>query len=83
MSLQDDCSALSPACVCANQARDEFANRFRIVPDGTQGKVPKRVIYTGGLAKKDRITRRCEMKAVSDIDADVKKWLAIAYELDA
>ena len=50
---------------------------------GHKGKVPKRVIDTGGLAKKDRITHRIEMKAVSDIDADVKKWLAIAYELDA
>lgn len=50
---------------------------------GHKGKVPKHVIDTGGLAKRDRITHRIEVKAVSEMDADVKKWLGIAYELDA
>jgi hypothetical protein len=47
-----------------------------------KGKLPKRVIDTGGLAKKDRITHRMEIKSGSDVDDDVKKWLKIAYELD-
>ena len=38
---------------------------------------------TGGLAKKDRITHRIEIRSVSDIDDEVKKWLKTAYELDA
>ncbi|HZD07396.1 MAG TPA: hypothetical protein VE176_04065 [Candidatus Limnocylindrales bacterium] len=33
-------------------------------------KVPKRLIDTGGFA------------SMKDIDADVKKWLTIAYEMD-
>jgi hypothetical protein len=45
-------------------------------------KVPKRLIDTGGLAKKDRITHRIEITTVKDIDAEVKKWLKIAYEMD-
>jgi len=47
-----------------------------------KGKLPKRLIDTGGLAKKDRITHRIEVKALSDIDDEVKRWLKIAYELD-
>jgi Domain of unknown function (DUF5655)/Domain of unknown function (DUF4287) len=45
-------------------------------------KVPKRLIDTGGLAKKDRITHRIEITTVKDIDVEVKKWLKIAYEMD-
>jgi Domain of unknown function (DUF5655)/Domain of unknown function (DUF4287) len=48
-----------------------------------KGKLPKRVIDTGGLAKKDRITHRMEIKSGSDLDDEVKKWLKTAYELDA
>ncbi len=47
-----------------------------------KGKLPKRIIDTGGLAKKDRITHRIELKSVEEIDAEVKKWLRTAYELD-
>jgi hypothetical protein len=47
-----------------------------------EGKLPKRLIDTGGLAKKDRITHRIELKAVEEIDGDVKKWLKIACDLD-
>lgn len=46
-------------------------------------KVPKRLIDTGGLAKKDRITRRIEITSLADIDDEVKKWLKKAYEMDA
>src|SRR5579864_446779 len=45
-------------------------------------KVPKRLIDTGGLAKKDRITHRIEITSLKDIDAEVKKWLKIAYDMD-
>lgn len=46
-------------------------------------KLPKRLVDTGGFAKKDRITHRIELGSVDDIDAEVKTWLATAYELDA
>jgi Domain of unknown function (DUF5655)/Domain of unknown function (DUF4287) len=47
-----------------------------------KGKLPKRLIDTGGLAKKDRITHRIELKSPNEIDGDVKKWLKAAYDLD-
>jgi hypothetical protein len=46
-------------------------------------KTPKRLIDTGGHEKKDRITRRIEIKAKNDIDDEVKRWLRKAYEMDA
>ena len=48
-----------------------------------QGKLPKRLIDTGGLAKKDRITHRIELTSTTEIDREVKKWLKTAYDLDA
>lgn len=48
-----------------------------------KGKLPKRLVDTGGLAKKDRITHRIELTSVSQIDGEVKKWLKTAYDLDA
>lgn len=48
-----------------------------------KGKLPKRLVDTGGLAKKDRITHRFEIKSPSEIDGEVKRWLKIAYDLDA
>ena len=48
-----------------------------------KGKPPKRLIDTGGLAKKDRITHRIEITAVEQIDEEVKTWLKTAYDLDA
>jgi hypothetical protein len=48
-----------------------------------KGKLPKRIIDTGGLAKKDRITHRIEITEIGQIDAEVKKWLKTAYDLDA
>jgi hypothetical protein len=50
---------------------------------GYKGKFPKRIIDTGGLARKDRITRRIELKSLAEIDDEVRKWLKTAYELDA
>ena len=48
-----------------------------------KGKLPKRLADTGGLAKKDRITHRFEITDAKQIDAEVKKWLKTAYDLDA
>jgi hypothetical protein len=45
-------------------------------------KTPKRLIDTGGFEKKDRITRRIEVKSKADIDDELRKWLAKAWELD-
>jgi len=47
-----------------------------------KGKLPKRIVDTGGLAKKDRITHRIEITAAEQIDDEVKKWLKTAYDLD-
>lgn len=44
---------------------------------------PERLIDTGGFAKKDRITHRIPMTSLDDIDAEVERWLRIAYDLDA
>ena len=45
-------------------------------------KGPKRLIDTGGYEKKDRITRRIEIRSKADIDDEVKRWLKKAYEMD-
>jgi len=47
-----------------------------------QGKLPKRLVDTGGLAKKDRVTHRIGPTTQKEIDSDVEKWLKIAYDLD-
>src|SRR5215469_15568240 len=47
-----------------------------------RGRLPKRLIDTGGLAKKDRITHRIEVSSPDQIDDDLKKWLRAAYDLD-
>jgi hypothetical protein len=46
-------------------------------------KAEGRLIDTGGLAKGDRITHRIEIASLADIDDEVKRWLQVAYELDA
>jgi hypothetical protein len=45
-------------------------------------KTPKRLIDTGGLAKKDRITHRIEIASVDEFDDEAKRWMRTAYELD-
>ena len=42
-----------------------------------------RLIDTGGFAKKDRITHRIPISALSDIDDEVKHWFKVAYDRDA
>jgi hypothetical protein len=39
-------------------------------------------VDTGGLANKDRIRHRIELKTTAEIDAEVEKWLKTAYMLD-
>src|SRR5713101_7492449 len=46
-------------------------------------KAPMRLIDTGGLAKKDRITHRLAITSLDDIDDEVKRWLKRAYDMDA
>jgi hypothetical protein len=41
-----------------------------------------RLIDTGGFAKKDRITHRIPIEKLADIDAEVKRWLKTAYDMD-
>jgi hypothetical protein len=48
-----------------------------------KGKLPKRIVDTGGLTKKDRITHRIELTSPQQIDGEVKKWLKTAYDLDS
>ena len=48
-----------------------------------KGKLPKRLVPTGGAEKGDRITHRIEITRVEEIDAEVKRWLKTAYDLDA
>ena len=47
-----------------------------------KGKLPKRIMDTGGLAKRDRIRHRIELKTTAEIDDEVGKWLKTAYLLD-
>jgi len=42
-----------------------------------------RLIDTGGFAKKDRITHRIPVARLEEIDAEVRRWLQTAYEMDA
>ena len=49
---------------------------------GDTKKTPRRLIDTGGFAKKDRITHRFEITSLKDIDDEVKRWLRIAYDRD-
>jgi hypothetical protein len=49
---------------------------------GDTKKTPKRLIDTGGYAKKDRITHRFEITSLKDIDGEVKRWLKVAYDRD-
>jgi hypothetical protein len=49
---------------------------------GVAEPLTERLIDTGGLAKKDRITHRIPITKLDDIGAEVKRWLRIAYDLD-
>jgi hypothetical protein len=49
---------------------------------GDTKKTPRRLIDTGGYARKDRITHRIEITSLKDIDDEVKRWLKVAYDRD-
>jgi hypothetical protein len=49
---------------------------------GVDREMPERIIDTGGLARKDRITHRIAITALDEIDDEVREWLRVAYELD-
>jgi len=53
---------------------------FGLALKGT--KFTKRLLDTGGLARKDRITHHVEITLIGHIDDDVRKWLRRAYEMD-
>lgn len=46
-------------------------------------KIPSFIIETGGTARKDRITHRIPITSLDAINADVERWLLVAYDLDA
>lgn len=56
---------------------------FGLALKGAKAKPPKRLQDTGGLAKGDRITHCFAITTPEDIDEEVKRWLKIAYELEA
>jgi hypothetical protein len=45
--------------------------------------LPPRLVETGGLEMKERITHRFSLAKLGDIDAEVRRWFKIAYDLDA
>ena len=47
-----------------------------------EGELPERLLPTGGLEKRDRITHRIPISSVEEIDDEVRAWLRVAYELD-
>ena len=56
---------------------------FGLALKGSTKKPTKRLIDTGGLEKKDRITHRIPITSVDEIDDEVSTWLNVAYDLDA
>jgi hypothetical protein len=56
---------------------------FGLALKGVGRKLPARLLDTGGLAKGDRITHRFALASPGDVDAQVREWARIAYELDA
>lgn len=54
---------------------------FGLALKGSKKKPGKRLVDTGGLAKGDRITHRIPLKSLTEVDAELKEWLQISYEL--
>jgi len=55
---------------------------FGLALKGAREKPPARLASTGGLAKGDRITHRFAIRTKEQIDAEVRRWLEIAWDLD-
>ena len=49
---------------------------------GDTKNTPKRLIDTGGFAKKDRISHRFAITSTTDIDDEVRRWAKAAYDRD-
>jgi hypothetical protein len=49
---------------------------------GDTRKTPKRLIDSGGFAKKNRITHRFAITTATEIDDEVKRWAKAAYDRD-
>ena len=62
----------------ATRKRIDFGLCLRAI----KGPLSHRLIETGGLVKGDRITHRIEIHSSEDINDEVAKWFARAYELD-
>jgi len=71
-----------PSRVCANQTDDPNAPWNLGLSLGSM-KTPKRLIDTGVMPKKNRITHRVEITSTKEIDDEVKRWLKVAYDRDA
>ncbi len=56
---------------------------FGLALKGAKGRLPRRLIDTGGLAKKDRIIHRFALTAPAEVDDEVQRRLKVAYDLDA
>lgn len=65
------------------QIKASTANRIDLGLALEDSSVPERLIDTGGLVKKDRITHRIIVASPAEVDAEVKHWLRFAYNLDA
>ncbi|MGQ0613856.1 MAG: DUF5655 domain-containing protein [Planctomycetaceae bacterium] len=50
---------------------------------GARGKLPSRLMPTGGLEKGDRITHRIAVSFPDDLDDGLRHWLKVAFDLDA
>lgn len=90
LALGDDVKACPCKTIVPLYRRHVFAQlkpttRTRLDLGLALGKteVPARLIDTGGLAKKDRITHRIPISIPKDIDDEVRRWLRTAYDLDA
>jgi hypothetical protein len=60
----------------ATKTRIDLGLALRDTPAG-------RLIDTGGFAKKDRITHRIPIASLAEIDGEVRRWLKVAYDMDA
>jgi hypothetical protein len=55
---------------------------FGLALKGATQPLSGRLVDTGGLKKGDRITHRIPIGALEEIDAEVKEWARVAYDLD-
>ncbi len=90
MALGDDVKACPCQTIVPLYRRHVFAqikpattSRIDLGLSLKDSSVPDRLVDTGGLAKKDRITHRITITSLADIDSEVKYWLRFAYDLDA